>query len=159
MTLVERNKIVQLLQPATSNGGKDSDWLSLKNAVRAWIIVNMTQAVGHATKLTINQATVVAGTDTKVLTNATRIWANEDVAASDALVRKTDAKDYTVTNDVKNKQVIFEINPAECMDINNSFDCVGVNVADSSQATDFVSITAIIEQKYQAATPPSAIID
>jgi hypothetical protein len=150
MFLPEGCKIVQLLQPATSNTGKDSDWISLKNAVRAWIIVHMTQAVGHATKLTVNQATAVAGTGTKVLTNNTRIWADEDVAASDTLVRKTDAKDYTVTNDIKNKVVVFDIVPSECMDVAGSFDCIGVNVADSSQATDFVSIEAIIEPKYGA---------
>ncbi|KKW45008.1 MAG: hypothetical protein UY96_C0034G0007 [Parcubacteria group bacterium GW2011_GWB1_56_8] len=152
-------KPVQLAHPQTSNGGFDSDWISLKNAIKAFIVVEMNQAVGHATKLTVNQATVVAGSDTKVLTNTTRIWANEDVAASDALVRKTAAKDYTVTNDIKKKQVVFEINPADCLDVANAFDCVGVNVADSSQATDFVSITAFLMMKYAEATPPSAIVD
>jgi hypothetical protein len=154
-------KPVQLAWPQTSNGAVDSDWISLKNAIRAWIVVDFLQAAGHATKVTINQATAVAGTGTKVLTNATRIWANEDVAASDALVRKTDAKDYTVTNDIKKKQVVFEINAAECMDVDGGFDCIGVNIADSSQATNFVSVSAFVEQKYPAAvgSQNSVIVD
>ena len=157
--LPEAVKPVQLAQPQTSNGGVTSDWISLKNAIRAFIVCEMTQAVGHATKLTVNQATLVDGTGTKVLTNNCRIWANEDVAATDIQVRATDAKDYTVTNDIKNKQVIFEIEPAACMDIPGGFDVIGVDVADSSQATNIVSITAYLEMKYQADPPPSAILD
>lgn len=155
----EKNKIVQILQPKTTNAASNTVWISLKNAARAWIVVNLTQAVGHATVLTVNQATAVAGTGTKVLTNNTRIWANEDVAASDTLARAADAKNYTVAADVKNKQVVFEIDPATCMDINNGFDCIGVNVGASAQVTNFASAEAIVEMKYQAAVPPSVIVD
>lgn len=152
-------QLVQLMNPKTSNGGQASDWISLKNIKRAFIVVEMTQAVGHATLLTPQQATVVAGTDAKALTNNCRIWANEDVAASDALVAKTDAKNYTVANDIKNKQVVFDISPGEALDLANAFDCINVTVADSSQATNLVSVTAILEPKYPASTQQSAIVD
>lgn len=152
-------KSVQLAHPQTSNGGFTSDWISLKNAKRAYLIVEMQQAVGHATALTVNQATAVAGTGSKVLTNNCRVWANEDVVASDTQVRKTDAKNYTVTNDIKKKQVIFDIKPSECLDLPNDFDCVSITVADSAQATNLVSITAILEMKYAPADALSVIVD
>jgi hypothetical protein len=159
ITLPEVYKIVQLANPQTTNGGFTSDYVSLKNVKRATIIVELTQAVAHATAISINQATVVAGTDAKVLTNEALIWANEDVAASDTLVAKTDAKNYTVAADIKNKQIIFQIDPASCMDINNDFDCISVTSANSAQATNFASVTALLEMKYQQATPPASITD
>ena len=41
---------VSLTKPVTTNGGVTTDYVSLKNAVvQAWIVVHLTQAVGHAT--------------------------------------------------------------------------------------------------------------
>lgn len=157
-TFAEEFKIVQGIQPRTTNAGFSSDWVSLKNAKKAIIVVNLTQAVGHATALTLAQATVVAGSDTKAMTNNVSIWANEDCAATDTLVRQTDAKAYTVTNDVKNKVVVFEIDP-NSLDVANNFDCISLTVADSSQATNIASVEFFLEAKVEQVTKPSAIID
>lgn len=159
--LPENFKIVQLKNPVTTNGGWTSGYVSLKNCKKATLIVNLTQAVGHATNLAPKQAYAVAGTGSKVLTNACEIWANEDTAASDALVRQTAAANYTVAADVKNKQIIFEIEPSICLDINAAtpFDCIALTCADSSQATNFASVVAILEERYQQATPPTALAD
>ena len=158
ITLPENFKIVQGLSPVTSNGGADSDYVCLKNIKKAYILVEATQAVGHATVFAPYQATAVAGTSAKVLANAVKIWENEDTASSDTLVRQTDAINLTVTADVKNKTVLFEIDPAT-LDTANNFDCIKLNVSDSSQATNFVSVTFILETKYAQATPPAAITD
>jgi hypothetical protein len=41
------------------------------------------------------------------------VWANEDTAATDTLVKQTAGASYAVdVNDVKNKQVVFEIDPS-----------------------------------------------
>jgi len=64
-----------------------------------------------------------------------------------------------VTWKASGRRAAFVASPADCLDVANAFDCVGVNVADSSQATDFVSITAFLMMKYAEATPPSAIVD
>lgn len=157
--LPENYKIVQGIQPRTTNGGFTCDYVSLKNAKKAWIVINMTQAAGHATALTPKQASDVAGTGLKVLTNSVPIWANEDVASSDSLVRQTDAANYSVTNDIKNKQVIFEINPAIALDVNGGFDCLTLVCSDSSQATNIASVTYIIDTKYKEDVPPAAITD
>jgi len=162
MNIPENFKLVQLIQPRTTSGGFTSDYVSLKNCKKATIIIELTQAAGHATNFALAQAYAVAGTGTKVLTNECEIWANEDVATSDTLVKQTDAKDYTVAADIKNKMIVFEIEPSICMDINNvstPFDCLGVVVANSGEGTNFASITAILEPRYSQATPPAAITD
>lgn len=157
-TFVEKYKIVEGIHPRTTTGGFSTDWVSLKNANKAIIVVHLTQAAAHATAFTLAQATAVAGGDTKAMTNNCHIWANEDCAASDTLVRQTDAKAYTVAADVKHKIIVFEVDPAN-LDVNNDFDCISLTVADSSQATNIASVAFYLDYKYEQVTKPSAIID
>lgn len=150
-----RFKKVQIFAPKTTNANLTSTVVSLKNAVRATITLHFTQAVGHATTPTLKQATdIAAGTNAAGPTS--RIWANEDTATSDALVEKTAAASYAVTNDVKNKIVIFEVDPAALTD---GYDCVYITIGTSAQATNFVSGEIEIETNFAQATPPSVIVD
>lgn len=159
ITLPEIFKLVDGLPGnLTTNTGKTSDCISLKTANRCTVIVELTQAVGHATQIVLRQSTVVAASDAKVLTNVVPIWANEDCAASDTLVRQTDAVNYTVTNDVKKKLIVFQVEPGD-FDIANGFDCLDLTIADSSQATNFANVLFIVESKYAQATPPAVITD
>lgn len=156
-SLPQNMKIVQLTSPVTTNGGVTTDVISLKNAHKAWLVVELTQAQANATQLSLKQATdVAAGTNKAGPT--VPIWANEDTVASDTLVKQADAASYTVANDAKHKQVVFEIDPSR-LDIANGYDCVYLVSADSTQATDFISVTAYLQTRYEQATPPSAIID
>lgn len=150
-------KPVQMFSPKTTNASLSSQVISLKNAHKAWVVFEFTQAVGHATTPTLIQASAIAGTGNKAGPTVD-IWANEDTAATDTLVKKTAGASYAVTNDIKNKQVVFEIDPTR-LDVNNGFDCIYFTIATSSQATNFVSATAYLLPAYQQATPPSAILD
>jgi len=149
---------VVLSPPVTTNGGVASDIISLKNVLRCQVYVMLTQAVGHATAIALQQATDVAGTGAKVFAKNVQIWANENIATNDTMVAQTAAVNYTVTNDIANKIVVFDVDPA-LLDVANNFDCIKVTVSDSSEATNFVNILAICDMKYKAATPPSVIID
>lgn len=156
-TLPEKYKIVDATAgPVTTNGGVTGAYVSLKNAQMAWLVLQFTQAVGHATVVTAKEATAVAGTGVQTVANTMEIWSNETTAASDTLVRQTAAKTYTLTADVKKKQVVIQFNPAALSD---GFDCVGFTASDSSQATNFVSGQWIILERYAQATPPTAIAD
>jgi hypothetical protein len=156
-TLPEMYKIVDAtLGPVTTNGGVTLDYVSLKHAHKAWLVLQFTQAVGHATVVTLKEATAVAGTSVKTVINDHRIWSNEDTAATDTLVQQTDAKTYTLTNDIKKKMVVLEIDP-DALDINAGFDVVGATISDSSQATNFVSGVWVLAERYKQATPPAAI--
>jgi len=133
--------------PVTTNGGVTTDYISLKNVHMVVAVFQFKQAVGHATGIDPVQAQAVAGTNVKAITNTVPIWANEDVAATSALVRQTDAITYNVTNDVKSKIVTMEIDPAG-LDVAGGFDCLAFNVDDSSQATNLVSAVAYIVPRY-----------
>lgn len=157
MTFPECCKIVDASGgPVTTNGGVTCDYVSLKNVRTAWIVASFTQAVAHATGMDPVQATAVAGTGVKAITNVVPIWQNDDTAASDTLVRQTDALTADLAATVKKKQVVIKIDPA-LFDVANSFDVLGFTVDDSSQATNFVSVLYILEMKYAQATPPAAI--
>lgn len=156
-SLPQHTKIVQMFYPQTTNGTLTSQVISLKNAHKAWVVLDFTQAVGHATTPTLVQATSIAGTTNKAGPTVP-IWANEDCAATDTLVKKTDAASYAVTNDVKHKQVVFEIDPSR-LDVSNGYDCIYFTIATSSQATNFVSAAAYLDNRYKQATPPTAILD
>lgn len=157
VSLPEQFKIVDATAgPVTTNGGVTCDYVSLKGVKRAWISLQFTQAAGHATTVQPQKATAVAPTGAASITAAARIWANEDTAATDTLVRKTSATSYAVTNDIKKKHVLVEIDPAE---FTGAYDVLGCTISDSSQATNFVSGLYILEMGYSQATPPAAITD
>jgi len=157
LTLPQDFKIVDATAgPVTTNGGVTFDYVSLKNVIKAWIVLQFTQAVGHASVIAPTKATAVAGTGATAITVAQPIWANEDTAATDTLVRQTAAVSYTLTNDIKKKMVVIEIDPAS---LGSSYDVLGGGIATSAQATNFVSGVYVLQMRYAQATPPSAILD
>jgi hypothetical protein len=157
VSLPEQFKFVDATAgPVTTNGGVTCDYVSLKGVKRAWISLQFTQAVGHATTIQPQKATAVAPTGAASITAVARIWANEATGTDDTLVRKTSATSYSVTNDIKKKHVLIEIDPAE---FTGAYDVLGCTISDSSQATNFVSGLYILEMGYSQATPPSQIVD
>jgi len=148
-------KIVQAFAPKTTNAALTSQVVTLKGAIKAWLVLHFTNAVGFASVPTIKQATdIAAGTNAAGPT--CRIWANEDTAATDTLVAQTAGATYTMAADVKNKMVVFEIDPASLTD---GYDCVYCTIATSSQATDFVAGEWVIRPNFQQTTIPTAILD
>jgi hypothetical protein len=151
---------VDLLAPATDSAGRTSGvYVSLKNAHRAFIVVYITQGAANTILLSPVQATVVAGTDSKVLANVLQIWSNLDVAAAQTFTKRTAAVNYTTDAGVKNKIVVFQVDPAQ-MDDANGFDCIGLTTGASS-ASNITSALLFIEPRYPAAgdAHPSYITD
>jgi hypothetical protein len=147
MAIIEKYKLIQAFEPKTTNAAITSNYVTLKNAITATVVVNLAQTVGHTTQVSLYQAQDIEGTAAKPLANDVPILANEDVSASDTLVRQADGVSYTVANTAKNKQVIFHIDPAK-LDINNDFTCLNVRIGASLQATNFASGEFILENKY-----------
>jgi hypothetical protein len=148
-------KKVVAFNPKTTNAALTSQVVSLKGAIKATLTLIFSNAAGFASTPTIKQATdIAAGTNAAGPT--CRIWANEDVAASDTLVAQTAGASYAVAADVKNKVVVFEIDPATLTD---GYDCVYCTIASSSQATNFVAGEWMIQGNFQQTTIPTAILD
>ncbi len=139
---------VVLTPPVTTNGGVTGDYISLKLAHMVYIVATFTQAVGHATGIDVTQATAVDGTSVKAITNTLPIFANTDISLTSVLTRKTDAITYNLAATAKNQIVTMQVDPAG-FDVNNGFDCLGITVDDSSQATNFVSIVAYVVPRYK----------
>jgi hypothetical protein len=157
MNLPENLKIVNALAPAADAGGRTGAYVSLKNALKAWVVFHTTQGNAATIALTIEQATAVAGTGSKVITKAVPIWVNLDTAASDTLVRATDAVNYTTDAGVKLKQVVFEIDPI-LLDVAGGFDCITIKTG-ASNAANITSAQYFIQTAYPQATPPTATAD
>jgi hypothetical protein len=157
-SLVESLAVVQGAQPQTTNAAVNSRYVSLKNAIVAFAVVQLTQAVANATQISLYQSQDVSGTGAKPLVNNIPIWAVEDTSIADQYVRQPDGVSYTVGNTAKNKTVVFQVE-ANRLDINNGFDCLQVRVGASASATNFVSVEFLIDTKYNQAVLPSFIVD
>jgi hypothetical protein len=154
--LPEQCKIVEAITPQ-AGAALTGDYVSMKNAHRAFVLVHINQAAANTVAITIEQATSVAAGGSKAITTAVPIWADEDCVTSDALVRQTDAVAFTTSAATKHKLVIFQIDAAT-LDDANGFDCITVKTG-ASNAGNITAATYILETRYPGATPPSAIVD
>jgi hypothetical protein len=157
-SLPQQLKLVIGATPAADAGGRTAAYVSLKNAHKAFILVQIGQGNAATVALTPYQAKNVAALGEKVLTNNVAIYANLDAAASDTLVRATDAVNYTTDAGVKNKMVVFEIDPAS-LDVNNGFDCLTIKTGSSNVANITSVLYLLGPHRYPGANIPSAIVD
>lgn len=156
-SIPENAKLVSILKPATDAAGRTGAWISLKGYTRAFLIAYIDQGNAATIALTPNQATAIAGTGAKV-TSAVPIWRNLDCAASDALVRDTDAANYTTDAGLKIKQVVFQID-ADALDVNGGFDCITLITGASNVANLTSAIAVLVGARFQQVTPPTAVVD
>jgi hypothetical protein len=155
--LPQETKLVTALKPQ-AGAALTGAYVSLKNYGRCFVMVDIDQANAATMAISIEQASAVAGTGSKVITVAVPIWANQDCATTDTLVRQTDAVDFTTSAAVKVKKVVFEIDPAT-LDINNGFDCVCVKTAASNAANITAASYVLTTPRFSGATPASAVVD
>ena len=160
-SLVQNAKLVEVLAPAADAAGRTGTAFSLKNAHKAYLVVHITQGNAATVLLTPQQCTTVAGAGAKAIP-ATRIWANLDTAAAaelaDSLVRAADAVNYTTDAGVKNKIVVFEIDPSY-LDVAGGFDCLRCNTGASNVANITQIMAYLAPLRDGGATPPSARVD
>ena len=154
---VEKIKEVDAIRPQ-AGAAITGDYISLKNVNKAWVVVTVYQDTTDVVAITIEQATAVANTGSKAITNVVPIWANQDCATSDTMVAQTAAVAFTTSAaDNVTKKVIFQIDPAS-LDTAGDFDCITVKTA-ASNASNITEAHYILDMKYAEDVPPSAIID
>ena len=155
-TLPEGCKVVEAIAPQ-AGASITGDYVSLKNCSMAYVVLEMAQASATQSAITIEQDTTVDTSVSKAITVTVPIWANEDCAASDTLVRQTDAVAFTTSIAQKHKIVIFQIDPAT-LDQANSFDCITVKTA-TSDATNITAAQYYLVTDFPQAVPPAVITD
>jgi hypothetical protein len=156
-TLPEEAKIVSILEPAADAAGRTGDYISLKGAHKVYLVAHINQGNAATVALTPKQASAVAGTGVKVITTS-RIWVCDDAATSDALVRQSDAANYTTSAGLTIKVVVFEVDPSS-LDVAGGFDCLTLVTGASNAANITSAVAYLTPLRYPAATPPSAIVD
>lgn len=159
LSMATENKWTVILNPATDAAGRSSAIESLKNvAGKAYIAVTITQGNAATVLLTPMQAQDVSGTAAKVLANPVPIFADLATGTSDALVRQTDAVNFTTDAALATKLIIFEIDPTQ-LDVNNGFDCLYITTGASNVANITTALLIGGELRYQSQSPPSMIVN
>jgi hypothetical protein len=158
MKMVHNTKIVTGLAPITPSS-TTPDYVSMKGYQHLTIIVtadNATTVTGSA--ITLKQCTVVAGTSEKELA-FTKMWANIDTAAADALTETAVTNNTFTTTAVDNKNSMYVIEiEADQLDVTNDFDSVRIGTANAT-ATVLSVVYVLSEPRYGGATMPAAITD
>ena len=155
LSLPENCKIVEAITPQTGASARTGDYVSLKNVVKAWVVVHFNMAgAGNATYATMYEATATSGAGAAATTgNAYDIWSIASTTA-DTLTHQTSGYRYATTTDATGQVIIFGIKPSQ---LTATYDCIQVRVASSSTATNFVSAMYYLQTAYPADQPPSAI--
>lgn len=153
----ENYKIVQCGFSAAN--AVDCDIICCKNVHKLWFLVYHNGTSDTDLALTLVEAASVAGSTTSAVTATFPVWHNQAATtAGDTLTKVgTEAAGYTIdTGEGPIAQlVVIEWDPAKHTD---GYDCIKIGDSDGD-AGNQVAITAIIDTRYPAATPPTAITD
>lgn len=145
-----------LLAPATDAAGRTSAYMSLKGAVKAWIVLHINQGNAATILLSPLQASAVAGTGSKAIA-AARISTKLDQAFT-AFTKQAEATTFTTDAAVKDKYVVFELDLAKVLDLANNFDCIAVSTG-ASNVANITEATLWLEYEHQGATVFNPLVD
>ena len=144
---IDKFKIVEAIEPVVGTNAVTGTYISLKNVVKCRVVVQIAQSSSATAAITIERATAVAGTGSVAIATAVPIWVNLDTAASDVLATATAAVSYTTDAGVKNKIVVFVIDPVA---LGDTYDCITVKIGASATGTLY-SALYLLELRYSAA--------
>lgn len=144
---------VNLLPAIADAAGRTGSFRTLKNALKAWVVVRVNQ--GNAAPVTISllQAQDVSGTGAKPIL-AVPIWLNADTSLTDLLVPQAAAVALTTSATLKDKLVLFEIAPEAALDMANGFKTIAVQTG-ASNAANLTSAELFVYGSYEQAVPIS----
>ena len=149
----------QLLNPAADAAGRTSGYVSLKNSIKAYLVVHLTQGNAATVALTPLQAKDVSGTGSKAI-SAVPILYLEDVTVTSVLNVAAAAASYTTGAATKNKMVVFEILPEACMDIATGFKTIAIQTGASNAANiTFAEILTLAQFKALGASQPNILVN
>lgn len=123
-----------LLGAAADAAGRTSRYATLKNSVKAYVVVEVNQGNAATVQVSILQAKDVSGTSSKAISSAVPIWLANNSAVTDAYVAQTAGTSFTTDATLQDKLLIFEILPEACMDLANGFATIAVQTGASNAA-------------------------
>ena len=155
---------IKLLPAAADAAGRTSSvYVSLRNCLKAWLVLEVNQGNAATVLWTPLQATSSAGAGSKAIGGAdttAQIWLNNDTSlatGSDLFVAQTAALNYTTDATTKDKLIIFEIVPEAHLDLVNGFNHIGVSTG-ASNAANITSAAIHIWGSYEGASAPTSYV-
>lgn len=155
--LHETHKIVSGLAPITPSTSTP-DYVSLKNINWCTVIIHVDNGdTVTGSDITLKQATNVSAGSEKALAFS-KMWANTDTSVNDTLTETTVTANTFTTGAVNAKNMVYviEVDPAT-LDLDNNFDCLRAGTGNGVNMV--LDVLYVLETKYAAATPPTAIAD
>jgi len=140
-------QIVSLQAAVTTNAANTSDYINCAKAEMIFFVCQLQNAAAQATVLSIYQATSAAAAGEKVIANAVPIWYSNDTVTTSNITQATAAVSYTVSESVKEKMVIFQLDPA-ALDLANDFAFAAIHSTASTELTNFISVVAVVETRH-----------
>ena len=151
--------VTQGHEPVAANALATCDYVSMKNC-HALLVTVMHYSGGADTDLVLSfkQATDVAATGAKVVSNVMPLWVNVDTASTDTMVAQTAAAGYTIDTGAGLDQIAQFLLDASLLDVANGFDCIALH-STGGNAANYVSVLYQAVPRYAQATPPARITD
>jgi|ERR1700674_1650585 len=158
------NAIVTNLLPAAADAaGRTSSYVSVRHGHKAYLVCGVNQGNAAPVAFTPLQATDSSGTSSKAIT-AVPVTLNNDTSTAtgtDQNVVQTAAAGFTTDASLKNKLVMFEIEPSECMDINNTtkpFEHIAIQTGASNAANITDAYLVVMPLRDQRQNPPTCYV-
>ncbi len=146
---------VSLLTPAADAAGRTSRYVKVGKCDKAFIVCHINQGNAATVALTPLQAQDTSGTGSKAI-SATQIWTDLDEATLDLFTKQTNAASFTTDAATKDKIVIFEISPQDCMDMANGFNTIAIQTG-ASNAANITQAAIYPLARFQQAQPPTIL--
>ena len=150
----EQLKIVEAIAPITNTAAVTGDYVNLKNAKMAWVVLHFTGAAATTSVVSIYQSKVVAGTSGAASTVSFKWYHNVSTTATDTLVYQTDAATLALGTSAADEIIVCQVDPAVLAD---TYDNIAVHITASTQATNYVEAMYYLQTAYPADQPPAAI--
>jgi hypothetical protein len=146
---------IGLLPPAADAAGRTSPYKSLRNCSgKVAIVCRVNQ--GNAAQVTFTplQAQNSSGTGSKAI-GVAPIFFNINTTLSDTLVQETPAASYQTDVGTTDKIVVFEFDPADCLDMVNGFNHIAIQTS-ASNAANITDAHMEYLGRYQQQVPPAS---
>ena len=141
----------------TVSAAVDSDWVSLKGYSHVTAVILQGAWAGGTPAVTLKQATVVAGTDTKALA-FTKKWVKTGLASNTFTEGTVTANTFNLVA-TANQITVLEIDAAS-LDVDNDFDCMQVAIASPGANADLIAVFYILSgARYPQETMEAATAD
>lgn len=140
-------KVIQVQAAITTNGAKTTQYVNAGKCHRVIFLVSLKQAVAHETVISVYEAISAAGGSAAALSTAMPVWYSNDTETTDGdnLTLITSGATITAASTAKEKLFIIQVDPAI---MTSGFDFLAIHATNSSQATNFLTVLAICENRH-----------